>query len=378
MEHAGMVRMFKYREDTWLKGSFYMVTSENFDLMVTITVGLKVNWAQVLFQVLVAMVNNPTRQSQGFAMQLSVVLERLVKADLRESVKHHPYKVLTDKSMQTYIKKNLTIGPAGETSKASGATDNEHQSTADSIPSKRSEREAGEKNKTEKKAVEKKKKKRRYHICSAGASNKKKHRTKRAKKVPNTVDHHVESHPGSILEIPTRGDEGSGGPVDTIATPLELEKQDGDGSNIPEQDENMKNGNETSNAVGQDERMECKHEQDKEGQDGHVSTIAQGERDKSTAGGPEGLMENEGLIVTLEQIEQEEWHESDQPAQRPTPYTGKDVLAPMEIQEINWVTHFLPNIDPNDKGKGVLPHLDRKNPIEEHYLLVIQNMREQT
>ncbi|KZV56703.1 hypothetical protein F511_30048 [Dorcoceras hygrometricum] len=50
-------------------GSFDVVTSEKFDLMVAITAGLKVNWAQVLFQVLLAMVNNPTRQSQGFAVQ---------------------------------------------------------------------------------------------------------------------------------------------------------------------------------------------------------------------------------------------------------------------------------------------------------------------
>ncbi|KZV40674.1 hypothetical protein F511_18430 [Dorcoceras hygrometricum] len=72
------------------EGSFDMVTSEKFDLMVTITAGLIVNWVQVLFQVLVAMVNNPNRQSQGFAVQLSVLLERLVKADLGEVVKLHP------------------------------------------------------------------------------------------------------------------------------------------------------------------------------------------------------------------------------------------------------------------------------------------------
>ncbi|KZV38917.1 hypothetical protein F511_41811 [Dorcoceras hygrometricum] len=58
-------------------GSFDMVTSEKFDLMIAITARLKVNWAQVLFQVLVAMVNNYNRQSQGFAVQLSVVLERV-------------------------------------------------------------------------------------------------------------------------------------------------------------------------------------------------------------------------------------------------------------------------------------------------------------
>ncbi|KZV45372.1 hypothetical protein F511_18330 [Dorcoceras hygrometricum] len=46
-------------------GSFDVVKSEKFDLMVAITVGLKVNWAHVLFQILVAMVNTPTKKSQG-------------------------------------------------------------------------------------------------------------------------------------------------------------------------------------------------------------------------------------------------------------------------------------------------------------------------
>ncbi|KZV35569.1 hypothetical protein F511_28411 [Dorcoceras hygrometricum] len=57
-------------------------------------------------------------------------------------------------------------------------------------------------------------------------------------------------------------------------------------------------------------------------------------------------------------------------------YTGKSVYAPIEIREINWVTYFLPKIDPADKGKRVLPYLDRPNPVEEHYLLVIQDIRD--
>ncbi|KZV35021.1 hypothetical protein F511_19768 [Dorcoceras hygrometricum] len=138
-----------------------MRRSEKVDLMVVITVCLKVNWAQVLFQVLVAMVNNPNHQSQGFAVQLSVLLERLVKADLGESVKLHPQKVLTNKSVHTYIETNLGVGPDGETSKVSGATASEQQSTSDSLPSltNRAEKEAGQKKKPEKAAVEKLKKK---------------------------------------------------------------------------------------------------------------------------------------------------------------------------------------------------------------------------
>ncbi|KZV48181.1 hypothetical protein F511_20366 [Dorcoceras hygrometricum] len=68
-------------------GSFDVVTSEKFDLMVAISAGLQVNWAQVLFQTLMAMVNMSTKQSQGFAVQVSTLLQNLVKADLGELVK---------------------------------------------------------------------------------------------------------------------------------------------------------------------------------------------------------------------------------------------------------------------------------------------------
>ncbi|KZV23041.1 hypothetical protein F511_28711 [Dorcoceras hygrometricum] len=76
-------------------GSFDQVTSEKLDMMIAITVGLKVNWAQVLFQVLLNMVNTPKRQWQGFSIQISALLQNIVKGNLGESVKFHPQKVLT-------------------------------------------------------------------------------------------------------------------------------------------------------------------------------------------------------------------------------------------------------------------------------------------
>ncbi|KZV17012.1 hypothetical protein F511_27876 [Dorcoceras hygrometricum] len=98
-------------------GSFDMVTSEKFDLMVAISAGLKVNWAQILFNTLLAMVNNPSSQSQGYAVQISILLGTLVKANLGESVNLQPHKVVTGKSMANYIKKNLNVTPAGDSSK---------------------------------------------------------------------------------------------------------------------------------------------------------------------------------------------------------------------------------------------------------------------
>ncbi|KZV17031.1 hypothetical protein F511_20830 [Dorcoceras hygrometricum] len=142
-------------------GSIDVVTSEKFDLMVAISAGLKVNWAQVLFHILIAMVHNPSRQSQCFVVQFSVLLKRLVKSDLGKAVKLHPQKMLNNKSIHTYMKKNLGVGSAGETSKVSGATASEQQSTANSLQSltKNPEKEASEMKKPDKAAAEKKKKK---------------------------------------------------------------------------------------------------------------------------------------------------------------------------------------------------------------------------
>ncbi|KZV54008.1 hypothetical protein F511_38267 [Dorcoceras hygrometricum] len=75
-------------------GSFDQVTNKKLDLMVAITAGLK-----------------------GFAIQVSAFLQYIVKDNLGESVKLHSRKVLTSKSVQTYIKQNSEIKPTGETSK---------------------------------------------------------------------------------------------------------------------------------------------------------------------------------------------------------------------------------------------------------------------
>ncbi|KZV40212.1 hypothetical protein F511_27598 [Dorcoceras hygrometricum] len=100
--------------------SFDMVTSEKLNFMIAITAWVRVNWAQVLFHVLLGMVDNPRRQSQGYAIQISIIPENLIKADLGGSFKLHSQNILNEKSVMTYIKKNMKVTPAGETSKTSG------------------------------------------------------------------------------------------------------------------------------------------------------------------------------------------------------------------------------------------------------------------
>ncbi|KZV43917.1 hypothetical protein F511_37806 [Dorcoceras hygrometricum] len=84
-------------------GSCDVVMSEKFDLMVAITVGLKMNWA------------------------------KLVKDDLGESVKLHPQKLLTNKSVHTFIKKNHDVKPIDESTKEGCTVDN-HEVNLDTTP----------------------------------------------------------------------------------------------------------------------------------------------------------------------------------------------------------------------------------------------------
>ncbi|KZV53659.1 UDP-glucose 6-dehydrogenase [Dorcoceras hygrometricum] len=67
----------------------------------------------------------------GFAVPLSILLERLVKAELGESVVLHPLKVLNNRSVLTYMKKNQVVAQSGESSKAPGDTASENKFTDD-------------------------------------------------------------------------------------------------------------------------------------------------------------------------------------------------------------------------------------------------------
>ncbi|KZV22994.1 hypothetical protein F511_20395 [Dorcoceras hygrometricum] len=391
MEHAGMVRMFKTLEDTWLKGtsskkkemkieyhllhdivakalcakagSFDVVTNEKFDLMVEITAGFKVNWAQVLFQVLVAMVNNPNRQSQGFVVQLSVLLERLVKEDLGELVKLHPQKVLTKKSVHTYIKKNMVVGPAGETSKVSGAMKSEQHSTMESIQSltNKAEKEAGEKQKHEQKAGEVKK------LEKTAVEKKKK---KKEKDIP--VEKKQKIAVQKIMEArsqaaPVKSKSGTSSEEDSC--PLAKLKKGGAKCNLVVESSDL----EATMSVPpmlitkkyrtkRTKKVKPTAYHQAESQPGPIPDIPAGGDKASIAGGPDATMEttpdlepqvadgstvaeeeesvecsnqtdmepvtNEGTIVV--------WSGPEQPAQQSMTFTRKGIFAPVEIREIKW------------------------------------------
>ncbi|KZV39186.1 hypothetical protein F511_16927 [Dorcoceras hygrometricum] len=293
--------------------------------MVAISAGLKVKWAQVLFQILIAMVHSPTRQSQGFDVKLSVLLLNMVKANLGESMKLHPQKVLNNKSVHTYMKKNLGVGPVGETSKISGETASEQQSTADSIPSlsNKAEKDVGEKTKLENAAVEKMKNKKEKVVPVV-----KKQKLKKGGAPPKRKLVVESSDSESTVSLP----------IEILAVPDDASTAGAPEANLETNKEVVRQSYDASTAVYQDARVECTEKREIE------------------------AVTDEGAIVVRSGPEQL--------AQHPLTSTGKGIFAPVEIREINWAIHFLPKIDPAAKGKEILDAFSQPNPVEDCMLVL--------
>ncbi|KZV43859.1 putative F-box protein [Dorcoceras hygrometricum] len=86
-------------------GSFYVVTQERFE-MVAIMGGIKQNWNKILFGILKAMVDPTTKQARGFIVHLSLILEGVHGMQLGESKALPSLKILSIKSVGTYVAKN--------------------------------------------------------------------------------------------------------------------------------------------------------------------------------------------------------------------------------------------------------------------------------
>ncbi|KZV24827.1 hypothetical protein F511_13105 [Dorcoceras hygrometricum] len=338
-------------------GSFDMVTSEKFDLMVAITVGLKVNWAQVLFQVLVAMVHNPSHQSQGFAVQLSVLLERLVKGRPRgvcqvapskanrqrihqsgtEGGKSHMTKPVENKREKTekaavekpkkmketmikllktrevVVQQSMEAGRQVTPTKSKSGT----SSDKDSCTLERLKNHVGK----IKQVVESSHSEATVFVPPMPIT--KKHMTKRTKKVPPTNDHEAETQPDSVSAGVDKGST-TGEPEATLETLPELEKRAGDESTArgpeghvgtpPEIEGRIDSA--TSNADEQEEHMERGNQAEKNGPDENVSTTSQGEHEGSTAemeteaDNQEYFLEERHICPTGSRISDLHWQEN--------------------------------------------------------------------
>ncbi|KZV51499.1 hypothetical protein F511_35437 [Dorcoceras hygrometricum] len=54
-------------------------------------------------------------------------------------------------------------------------------------------------------------------------------------------------------------------------------------------------------------------------------------------------------------------------------FVGQGIFSPIQIREIDWVTYFLPKIDPASKGKETLVVMNKPTPVEEHSQLVLSS-----
>ncbi|KZV30604.1 hypothetical protein F511_16718 [Dorcoceras hygrometricum] len=103
-------------------GSFEAVTHERFLLMTAIHFGLKINWSKILFGILKEMVTKSSKQAKVVAAQICVLLQGAPNLTLGEANIFLPLKILTVKTIGTYIfkNKNITVDedePVGTVSK---------------------------------------------------------------------------------------------------------------------------------------------------------------------------------------------------------------------------------------------------------------------
>ncbi|KZV35212.1 hypothetical protein F511_44378 [Dorcoceras hygrometricum] len=95
-------------------GSFDSVTVERFQMMTTIQYGLKVNWGKVLFNVLKDMVDRSQRKAKGFAAQIGFLLKGIPTVNMGDGVPFPSAKILSMKTVHTYIVTNTTIDARAE------------------------------------------------------------------------------------------------------------------------------------------------------------------------------------------------------------------------------------------------------------------------
>ncbi|KZV21955.1 hypothetical protein F511_43180 [Dorcoceras hygrometricum] len=96
-------------------GSFDAVTRDRFMLMTAITCDVKVNWSNLLFNVLKEMVTPGSRQAKGFAIQICAILKTVPGFVLGESRVFPASRVLTEKNIHRYVAVNDKVGGEADT-----------------------------------------------------------------------------------------------------------------------------------------------------------------------------------------------------------------------------------------------------------------------
>ncbi|KZV51826.1 hypothetical protein F511_11203 [Dorcoceras hygrometricum] len=118
-------------------GSFDAVTHEIFLMMTAIQFGIKVNWSKNLFEVLKDMADRTTKIAKGFAAQICVLLKGDPAVTLGEAKTFPPLKIISAKTMNTYIATNKTIDTRGESDEPEDADDVHVELVAEKAVSKK-------------------------------------------------------------------------------------------------------------------------------------------------------------------------------------------------------------------------------------------------
>ncbi|KZV45496.1 hypothetical protein F511_07999 [Dorcoceras hygrometricum] len=90
-------------------GSFDVVTHERFLMISAIHGGVKVNWGRLLFNTFKDIVTPAMKQAKGYPVQICILLKGALDLELGESKDFPPLKILTAKTMGTYVAKNKNI-----------------------------------------------------------------------------------------------------------------------------------------------------------------------------------------------------------------------------------------------------------------------------
>ncbi|KZV47907.1 hypothetical protein F511_15007 [Dorcoceras hygrometricum] len=95
-------------------GSFDAVTHERFLMMTAIHFGVNINWSKILVEVLKEMADRTIKRAKGFAAQICVLLKGDPAVTLGEAKTFPTLKILSEKTVNTYVATNNTIDSCGE------------------------------------------------------------------------------------------------------------------------------------------------------------------------------------------------------------------------------------------------------------------------
>ncbi|KZV58584.1 hypothetical protein F511_11876 [Dorcoceras hygrometricum] len=95
-------------------GSVDAVTNDRFQMMMAIHFGLKVNWSKVLFGVLEEMVDRTVKKAKGYRAKISILLNRDPALTMGEATPFPSSKILSPKTVLTYITTNYTADARGQ------------------------------------------------------------------------------------------------------------------------------------------------------------------------------------------------------------------------------------------------------------------------